>query len=371
MKYLNLLFIFLISAVLTSCTAYVEDSGESYDISDTAQSVTSSTTGDISMTEILTDTEEETNMEVTVDSEYSAFGDPVVSIDLNYDGIAEDFFLGKDEFGDDVYIIFMDNGKDYHNNVQIPRTEFINVYKEDYSQSDEPLDYRYWFTYICGCGVNKCIESSPVYTGSEKDRSLNRLFGIGYYTNLVPYIKYDKKVGEKGFFELINDPHYFFKKYNYFEFVESISLEERINFDCRQTYLSSIATINEMAEIQIYSLENDVFGKKYKLTNGKYSYFTDEFDSIELFERYADVAVPTMRDETYDIIPRNEKDYLICLKKSNGEAVVFLYLGTVSEGYLFQYGAEDIFYKAYPEKPGNSYKTYLEDDGWSFVKQVN
>lgn len=301
---------------------------------------------------------------------YNDFGAPVASIDLNYDGVPEDFFIGKDEYGDDEYIIVMDNGKDYHNNIQIPRTELINVYREDYSQSDEPPDYRYWFTYICGFGVNKCIEISPVYTGSEKDKSLTMVYGMGYYTWLAPYIAYDKKIGEEGFFELINNPHYFFKKYQYFDFVESISLEDCINSDCKQTYLSSIAVIDEMPEIQIYSLENDVFGKKYKFTNEKYSYFTDEFDSIELFERYADVAVRTMLNEKYDIIPRNEKDYLICLKNSNEDIVVLLYLGTASECYLFQYGAEGVEYKSYMENPEHSYKTYLENDGWLFVKQI-
>lgn len=368
MKYLNLLFIFLISAVLTSCMAYVEDSGESYNISDTAQSVTSSTTGDISMTEILTDTEEETNMKVTVDSEYSAFGDPVVIIDLNYDGIAEDFFIGKDEFGDDEYIIVMYDGeKGTFSDIEISRTESIDLYRDNYGTPDEP-DYRYWFTYIT-TSVNKDIEYSNIYTGYENEKALNGTH-YGFYKQLAPHIQYTL-TDEKGFDELMKDPHNFFEKYRGFEFVESVPLEENINADCKQAYLNSINVADEMPEIQIFSLENDVFSKKYKLTNGKYSYFTDDFNAVEIYERYADVAVPTEEYKHYDIVPQSEKDYLICLKNSNGETVVFLYLGTVSEGYLFQYGAEDIFYKAYLEKPGNSYKTYLEDDGWSFVKQVN
>lgn len=377
--YLEVICIIFLSCITQGCSTFSDLNSDSSDtepdltFSDTAAENEISSSSNIgSENDIETSS---SDIDFKYPDLYSDLGTPVGSIDLNYDGIPEDFFIGKDEYGDDEYIIVMDNGKDYHNKIQIPRTELINVYREDYSvynedynQSEEPPDYRHWFTYICGFGVNKYIECSPVYTGSEKDKSLNRVYGMGYYTTLVPYIKYDKKIGEKGFFELINNPHYFFKKYQNFEFVESISLEDRINFDCKQTYLNSIAIIDEMPEIQIYSLENDVFGKKYKLTNGKYSYFTDEFDSIELFERYADVAVPTMRDESYDIIPRNEKDYLICLKNSYEDIVVILYLGTTDEGYLFQYGAE---YKSYMEKPEHSSKTYLENDGWLFAKQIN
>lgn len=302
--------------------------------------------------------------DITIVSSPIDFGTPIASIDLNYDGISEDFFIGKDEYGDDEYIIVMyDSEKGTFDDIEIPRTEIIDLYRENYNRPDELPDYRYWLTYISG-SVNKRIEYSLIYTGSEKDKCL--VGHIGYYKKLVPYIKF-QITDEKGFNELISNPHYFLKKFRNFEFVESVSLEEYTNSACKQFYFGNITINDEIPKIQIYSLENDVFGKKYKFTNGKYSYFTDEFDSIELFERYADVAVPTMRDENYDIISRNEKDYLICLKNSNEDIIVLLYLGTASEGLFFQYGAK---YKSYTEKPGHSYKTYLENDGWLFVEQI-
>lgn len=352
---------------ISGCTVHDPNLADNDEEINTTQAINTSATDTPAADTAATDTSAIDTQLETVDN--YGFGTPVAGIDLNYDGITEDFFIGKDEYGDDEYIIVMyDNEKGTFDDIDISRTETIDLYRENYAAPNEPPDYRYWFTYVCGFGINKSIHYSNIYTGYENEKALVGTH-YGYYKKLASRISYHL-TDEKGFDELMNDPHTFFEKHRNFEFVESISLEERINADCKQAYLSSIKVADETPEIEIYSLENDVFGKKYKFTNGKYSYFTDAFNDVEIYERYADLAVPTNEYNHYDTVPRGEKDYLICLKNSNQEAVAFLYLGTASEGYLFQYGADRDQYKSYRENPEHSYKTFLKDDGWLFVKQI-
>lgn len=118
-------------------------------------------------------------------------------------------------------------------------------------------------------------------------------------------------------------------------------------------------TINsKIPDIEIYSLKNDAFGKSYKLTNLKYSYFSSEFDMIEVFERYANVKAPTDIYNEFTIEISNEKEYLIRLINSENEEEELLYLGTASENFLFPYNYLS-----------NNENCQLIEDGWKCVEQ--
>lgn len=284
------------------------------------------------------------------------FSNRSIQIDMNYDGVPEDFFLLDDGYEMVLYDTF--DGMDYHS-FTLPRVDNIDIYRRS---ADYPGNYTYGFS--CVYGKNKSVLFYMVYTGCEACKFIG---GTGYGQYLSPNISYHEYNGsmlQEDFNKLMSDPHYFLKECREpgWEYVRTLNLEELTNNGCTQRYLQSIMINDDIGEIKIFSLENDVFGKEIRLMNEKYSVYISDFENIELYERNATMEVPTKSYHVYDYVPRGELDYLLCFMSDSGAECV--YLGTADERYLFPYNfsAEEGFTEISAEE--------LEKDDWIFSRKV-
>lgn len=288
-------------------------------------------------------------------AETDIFSAEHVQIDLNYDGIPENFFIG-----DNVYEIklYTDRSSLGYHSFTLPRVESIDIYRRPYNDSSDKFAY----SFSCVFGNNKHIAVHLVYTGCESDKCIS---GMGYGESLVPCISYREWFStmlQEEFEKLIKDPKVYFKPE--WEYVQTLNLEEMANIDCTQRYSQNIRINDYIDEIQMFSLENDIFGKEIKLSNDKYSVYVSYFDCIEVYERTAIMEVPTDEYHVYNYTPRNEKDYLLCLKSSGSENTECVYLGTAEESYLFLYNLN--YNNGFSVENADS----LNKDGWQYVRSI-
>ncbi len=285
------------------------------------------------------------------------FSHDFIQFDLNYDGVPEDFFLLNGGYEIVLYNTY--DGTDYHS-FTLPRVDSIDIYRRSI---DYPEDYTYGFS--CTVGEEESIFLFMVYTGCEACRFIG---GTGYGQDLTPCISYHEhfvSMSQEDFNELMSDPHYFLKECREpgWEYIYTLNIEEIANSDCTQQYLQSTKINDNVDEIQMFSLENDIFCKDIKLMNEKYSVYISDFESIDVYERNATMEVPTNVYHEYDYVPRGELDYLLCFKSNEGGAEC-VYLGTADERYLFPYNfdAREGFTEITAEK--------LEKDGWILSKTI-
>ncbi|MDE7193573.1 MAG: hypothetical protein K2O14_06330 [Oscillospiraceae bacterium] len=145
--------------------------------------------------------------------------------------------------------------------------------------------------------------------------------------------------------------------------METINPEELANANCVKSYIYDLELPNELESIGVYDLKNDVFGTEKMLSNGNYTVYLSDFESVKLYERDATIIVQAeYGSDKYDYVPRGELDYLLCFKSDGGAECV--YLGTADERYLFPYNfnAEEGFTEISAEE--------LEKDGWIFSGTV-
>lgn len=280
-----------------------------------------------------------------------------IQFDLNEDRIPEDIIIRESSY---EIIMYLDESHSKYNSFILPRVESIDIYRRSV---DYPGDYTYSFS--CVYGENKKILYNMVYTGCENRRFIG---GTGYEQDLAPYISYREHFGsmsQDDFNMLISDPHHFLKECREpgWEYVQTLKLDDMVNSDCKQRYLQNIIINDEVGEIQLFALENDIFGREFKLMNEKYSVYVSDFDSIDIFERTATMEVPT---ESYHIY-RDDRDYLICLNSSVFGSTECVYLGTAEEKYLFLYNfnCNDGFSVENTES--------LQNEGWQYIcsKDIN
>lgn len=276
-------------------------------------------------------------------------------LDLNEDGILEDIIIRENSY---EIIMYLDESHGEYNNFILPRVESIDIYRRSV---DYPGDYTYSFS--CVYGENKKILFNMVYTGCESRRFIG---GTGYEQDLTPYISYREHFGSMSqgdFNMLISDPHRFLKECREpgWEYVKTLRLEDMVNSDCTQRYLQNIVINDEVGEIQLFALENDIFGREFKLMNEKYSVYVSDFDSIEIYERTATMEIPTETYRNCDYVLRDDRDYLICLNSSISGSTECVYLGTAEEKYLFLYNfnCNDGFSVENTES--------LQNEGWQYI----
>lgn len=356
-----IVLICILSGISTGCEQQLVDNTTPANITESVANTESIATSDTSISDIsemeATISKSDTTSEAAeAEPEYSA--DSFYEIDINCDKITEDFFI--DDTGYKIVMYSDESKTEAFDEIKIPRTDKIDIYRKNISQPNEQSDYIYYFSYMQG--LDRSILFSLICTGSDDYRSFN---GLYYCKMLAPNISYgvaNSTILKQEFDYLICNPNIFLREQFELEYVDTIDLEERINSDCVQSLKKSISVSDSVPEIQIYTLENDVFKKKFRLTNGKHSFFTADFNAIELYERYADIRVPTNVYKDFDIVKSDEKEYLICLKNQSENTEELIYLGTAEECFLFPYE----FYLV-----NSSYRELLKNDGWNYCNQIN
>ena len=311
------------------------------------------------------DSEDITSAETTAKAETTKGADALnlncVQIDLNSDGIPEDLFIGNDVYEIKLYTDRSPLG--YHS-FTLPRVESIDIYRRDFDGSADEFAY----SFSCVFGNDKYISVDLVYTGCGSDKCIS---GMGFGQSLAPCISYHEwfsTMPQKEFEKLMGDQRYYFKECfkPEWEYVQTLDLEEIANSGCIRSYIQTIRISDDIDEIQIFSLEKDIFNKKIKLTNEKYSVYVSDFDYIEVYERNAMMEIPAEDFHVYDNMPRNEKDYLLCLKSADSESTECVYLGTADEGYLFLYNF-NYNNNGFSVENADS----LKQDGWQYVYSLD
>lgn len=299
--------------VLASCA--VEEKNESIPPQENIATDELKTSSYITPETIITETEYyDTKRENEESSNDMIIEAPLFSIDLNYDGITEDFFISSDSPYDEFSIVMYDDTEKKHisDKTKIYRTDKIDIYKESGENNTE-----YYYAVFEGSAY-KSFQLNCLYTGNNK--SEHCFGGYSYGENLSSPIYcfvYNSTVYKKDFDELINDNKSYLYKYDNLEYVTTIDLTNYYNPKYSEEYLSEINICDGMKKILLYNLENDIFDKSIKLTNGTYSYYANKCSNIEIYRRPRRVWEYDSNGEAYISEAVDDYDYLLCLKSSD------------------------------------------------------
>lgn len=291
---------------------------------------------------------------------------PLFSIDLDYDGITEDFFAENSVLYDGYRIVmYSDNEKtQIAAETNIDRTDKIEIYTGIENKNER-------------CFVNpesgyKTIILRFTYVAS-KDRFEIQWYIEEIYRAIYCYANRSSCPKEE-FDNAMSNTKKFLKESQDLEYVETINLSQLMNIS--QTLIKDINICNDMKSISVYSLQDDPFGRKLKFDNGLYSYYANDSDKIEIYKRKRHVYHGSKYESPDNHIEETDEDeYLFCLKSPENYTVELVYMGIPSENYLFSYdcysGLSDNEHhiKEYNEIL-NDTQTFLSKDEWEYDKTI-
>lgn len=304
------------------------------------------------------------------------------SIDLNYDGITEDFFISKNIPYDEFHIVMYDDTDKTHivSDTAINRTDKIDIYKVQLTSDGEYIpEYRYYAVFR-NSGYHRS-EVNLLYTGGIQDKGFSGYgYGEDFYNSIYCY-KFNSIISKEGFDDLLTDTPDFLKKYEDMEYVETIDLNDFLSEEYSEEYIANISICDEMSDISLYNVQNDIFGRDLKLTNERYTYYSVETDSIEVYKRLREVQDYDESLQPFIIEGPEVYDYLLCLKASDGKTAELLYLGTPGEDWIVSYYAYAYISDA-PTQSGrdrdienfnlimNDSVSFLKEDGWEYERTI-
>ena len=143
--------------------------------------------------------------------------------------------------------MYTDEKKTDYYELEIPRIENIDIYRQNTAQANEKPDYSYCFSYVYGSAERNCILFSRVYTGSNEYKILQPWY---YVKTLSPYIEYEI-LSKSEFDNLIYNPHNYLKQQHNLEYVETICLEDKLNKNCVQSAICDITINSEIPNLSV------------------------------------------------------------------------------------------------------------------------
>ena len=136
-----------------------------------------------------------------------------------------------------------------------------------------------------------------------------------------------------------------------------------------------------MTDISIYRVQNDIFGRDLKLSNGAYSYYSFKSPNVEVYKRTQKIREQNNELHNYYEAETGEYEYLLCIKALNEETAELVYLGTPNEDMIVSYYAyANVSYA--PTKSGqdrdieefesimNDPASFLKRDGWTYYDDI-
>ena len=300
---------------------------------------------------------------------------PLFSIDLNCDGITEDFFLYSNNPYDEFSIVMYSDSEKKHisDKTTIHRTDRIDIYKES---AETGTEYYYYSVFLES--AYKRFSLNCLYTGNVNDRSFG---GRSYEETLNSPIYcsvYNSTIYKEDFDELLADTPNFLYKYDNLEYVKTIDLTDFFNADYSEEYVRNINICEGMNDISIYNLKNDIFGKSLKLSNDTFSYYANESSNIEIYNRPRLVWEYNDSGEAYIAEIPDDYDYLLCLKSSDGKNAELIYLGNKAESRLVSYYCysknSNVANQSGIDRDIEDFNSimndsvsFLKNDGWEYV----
>lgn len=133
-----------------------------------------------------------------------------------------------------------------------------------------------------------------------------------------------------------------------------------------------------MTDISIYCVQNDIFVRNIKFSNGVYSYYSFMSSNIEIYKRTRKIREQSSKFHDYYEVETGEYEYLLCIKALNEKNADLVYLGTSDENLIVSYYAYANVSNT-PTKSGldkdieefNSIMkdsiSFLKNEGWEYV----
>lgn len=361
-------------AILTGCSQNAEQFSETTAAETTAEITTAKVT-----TETTTETSAETEESVT-ETEYKGFDyeeyfrgmEYFFSYDLDGDGADEDFFINTYRDYDEICAAFYSDNKskivDY---IGFEKMDKADIYR-DYGYYDDGREVRFLMYTSNG--------SWRIYNGYIGMDS-GTVWQIGGYTmkfyDWCSWHWFNSSASREEFETALADKKKFLE-YVYCEdpkLYETINIKEKLaeKFDYSEKYIGRIEEVG----LDVFELENDPFGKKYKFQSGELSCYTLGGENIRIYSRPREIWVGFKLDGHNE--ENGETEYLISVSSGDGDSgtMEFIYTGTESENYsaiydrcvyvsdssLDRFEPNEEKYK----KAANDTDDYLSENRWEFV----
>lgn len=256
--------------------------------------------------------------------------------------------------------------------IYINRVNNIDIYK---TNDGDNKDY-YCAVYQYGSYYNFII--TCLFTGNKEYRSFAlRNYGEDF-RNAIDCYSYNVNMPKTSFDKLIADMRYHLNKYDNLEYIETIYLDDYLTDDYSEDYLYDLIIGDGMTDISIYCVQNDIFVRNIKFSNGVYSYYSFMSSNIEIYKRTRKIREQSSKFHDYYEVETGEYEYLLCIKALNEKNADLVYLGTSDENLIVSYYAYANVSNT-PTKSGldkdieefNSIMkdsiSFLKNEGWEYV----
>lgn len=336
------LYTIVILALLSGCNKNIEQITET-NTAETALSTTKVTEETIAETSLETsaETEAESTESSTAETEYKGFDyeeyfngmEYFFSYDLNGDGLEEDLFISTYYENDEICAAVYSNDKSkIADSVRIERMDSYDIYRS----------YNYYYD---GREVRFLMYTSNdpswnIYNGFI-GMDNGAFWQIGGYTmtfyDWCSWHWYNVLTSREEFEETLADKKKFLKYVDCKdpELYDTINIKEKLaeKFDYSENFIGRIEEVG----LDVFELENDPFGKKYKFKSGELCCYTLGGENIKIYSRPREIWVGFNMDGHNE--ENGETEYLVSVSSGDGEngTMEFIYTGTESENYAAVY----------------------------------
>lgn len=337
------LYTIVILALLSGCNKNIEQITET-STAETALSTTKVTEETIAETSLETsaETEAESTESSTAETDYMGFDyeeyfngmEYFFSYDLNGDGLEEDLFISTYYENDEICAAVYSNDKSkIADSVRIERMDSYDIYSVYYSGED---------------GIRiRCLN----YLSGEYACINNRFLGFGhgifangysmhFNNSWCSWFWYNRTAAREEFEAALADKKLLFgyageEDYEKTTLCETINIKEKLaeKFDYSENFIGRIEEVG----LDVFELENDPFGKKYKFKSGELCCYTLGGENIKIYSRPREIWVGFNMDGHNE--ENGETEYLVSVSSGDGEngTMEFIYTGTESENYAAVY----------------------------------
>ncbi|MBP3857334.1 MAG: hypothetical protein IK990_17150 [Ruminiclostridium sp.] len=272
---------------------------------------------------------------------------PVVSIDLNNDGIDEDIYIDGDRYRV-TYNAVVDEYM-YDTITTVGRPDKLYIYKCD--------DGSYFYLYDANDDAGFAQHNFVV-----TDHGLNKYVysGVDCQTgNLLRYSDtfHDESIDRAGFNSVFFAPREQIAESISAEYLGILDIDALVNTERIEHHLKTIELATGAPPIDIYSLENDAFGARKMLKCNDRTVFSDDYDYLTVYSRFPEMAQKEdYTGDKLDPIIGTEREYLLCLSSRDIETADLIYMGYPDENYLALYDKP---------VPTEELDSYLSEQGWT------
>ena len=340
----NALFALSAGLLLSGCGTEAPAPEVTEEVTTTTAEVTTTFASTTTATSATTSTA--TNTVVTIDESAPA-DTPVLSIDLNNDGIDEDIYIDGDRYRV-TYNAVVDEYM-YDTITTMGRPDKLYIYRSD--------DGSYFYLYDAADDAGFAQHNFIV-----TDHGLVKQVysGVGCQTGKLLHYDdkfHDERIDRAGFNSVFFAPREQLAESLSAEYLGTLDIDALVNTERVEHHLKTLNLATGAPPIEIYSLENDAFGARKMLKCNDRTVFSDDYDYLTVYSRFPEMAQKEdYTGDKLDPIIGTEREYLLCLSSRDIETADLIYMGYPDENYLALYDKP---------VPTEELDSYLSEQGWT------